>query len=205
MEKDTLITYEMLYDLLRLEKSHTEPQKLDPTFYQQVLKYLQEKQKILESQEGKDSVFTSQNVVKTRKQVENIQKILRELYEKRESKILQSSLLIARTVGKPQEMEGFLAEEHLLYEQLVILLSQFREGVLYKLLEGKQPKVELGPKTLKSQEKNPDQKLVRFLHPVPQFVGEDLYVYGPFDLDDVASLPLKVSEVLLKNKRVEEL
>ena len=118
-EKDSLITYETLYEILRLEKHHTEPQRIDPQFFSQVSKYLSEKQKILLSQEGKESVFSSQNVIKTRKQVESIQKILKELYEKRESKIVQSALLISRTMGKAQDIEGLLPEEKDLYLELI--------------------------------------------------------------------------------------
>ncbi|MBI5391853.1 DNA replication complex GINS family protein [Candidatus Woesearchaeota archaeon] len=204
-DKDSLITYETLYELLRIEQNHADIQKLDPTFYSSVVKYLGEKRKILSSQEGKESIFTSENVVKTRKQVENIQKILKELHEKRENKIVQSALLVARTLGKLQEIEGLLPEEKEFYESLVSFFAEFRTGVLERLLAAQTPQLVLGPKTIKSQEKGQEQKLVKFLHPVPQFVGEDLQVYGPFDLDDVASLPGRVSEVLLKNKRAEEL
>ena len=46
--------------------------------------------------------------------------------------------------------------------------------------------------------------LVRFIHAVPKFVGSDLAIYGPFDENDVASLPKDVSEILINKKRAEE-
>ena len=48
-------------------------------------------------------------------------------------------------------------------------------------------------------------KLVRFLQPVQQFMGGDMQVYGPFNPEDIANLPQKVSEILIKNNRAEEI
>ena len=55
----------------------------------------------------------------------------------------------------------------------------------------------------KSSEKT--NRLVRFLNAVPKFVGNDMNTYGPFDTEDVANLPEKVSEILIKNNRAEEI
>ena len=40
---------------------------------------------------------------------------------------------------------------------------------------------------------------------IPQFVGDDLEVYGPFESEDISNLPTRVAEVLIKNNRAEEL
>ena len=42
-EKDAIITYETLYEIVRLEKQRKELQKLDDTFFLNVVKYLEEK------------------------------------------------------------------------------------------------------------------------------------------------------------------
>ena len=90
--KEVIITYENLYEILRREKYRTELQKLDETFYKDVVKYLQEKRAILESQAKKDNIFASTELEKTQTQLKNVLKIIRELYEKRENKIVQFSL-----------------------------------------------------------------------------------------------------------------
>ena len=74
---DVVITYESLYEMLRLEKFRKELQKIDQNYYENVTNYLKEKRDILKSQESKDSVFASKSISKTRKQIENVQKILR--------------------------------------------------------------------------------------------------------------------------------
>src|SRR3989338_2266393 len=175
-EKDAIITYETLYEILRLEKSRKELQRLDDNFFLNVVKYLEEKKAILHSQENKDSIFALQNIEKTRKQLENVQKIFRELYEKRESKILQLALFCSRTNNKLQDTSMLLEEEKLLYTLLLEQLTAFRTGIQDRLIEGKKPQIVLVGNHETPQEKK--NKLVRFVQAVPQFVAEDMNTYG---------------------------
>ena len=69
---EVLITYENLYEVLRREKYRTELQKLDSTFYQDVIRYLNEKEAILASQSKKDSIFASKELEKTQIQLKNV-------------------------------------------------------------------------------------------------------------------------------------
>ena len=205
-EKDAIITYETLFEILRLEKYRKELQKLDQNFFENVSKYLEEKKSILHSQETKENMFAQQNIEKTRKQLENIQKILKELYEKRESKIVQLALFCSRTKSKLQDDSVLLEEEKKMYEHMVEQLDNFRAGIQDNLLEGKKPEIILRTKDIKIQaEDHSKNRLVRFTHAVPKFVGEDLNTYGPFEAEDVANLPVKVSEVLIKNNRAEQI
>src|SRR3989344_7074227 len=159
MADDGIITYEKIYDLLRLEKYKKEIQKLDQDFYGTFIRYLEEKTLILQSQENKDSVFASQSIIKTKRQLENIKTIIRELYEKRESKIIQFALFNSRSGGKLQEYDSLLGEELMLYNDLVLLLNNYRESILNNILQGKLP-------LIKEQSKSEDKKLknVRFIH-----------------------------------------
>ena len=51
----------------------------------------------------------------------------------------------------------------------------------------------------------PANKLVRFVHAVPKFVGPELEEYGPFQEEDVANLPSEVANVLITKGRAEAL
>ena len=92
-----LITYEMLYEILREEKTKKEITRLDENFFENVIKYMSEKRNMLESQQKKSSIFTLSESVNTKKQLENVHRILKELYERRENKILQLALFRSRT------------------------------------------------------------------------------------------------------------
>lgn len=203
MAEEGIITYDKLYEVLRLEKYKKELQKLDVDFYNKVVKYLEEKKSILHSQEGKDSVFASQSIAKTKRQLENTNMILKELYERRESKIIQMALFNSRTGEKSQETDALLDEEMQFYTSITNLFDVYRTGILSNILQSKLPDVKEEIISNKSTEKV--NKLIRFIQPVPKFVGENMEVYGPFDSEDIANLPEKVSEILIKNNRAEEI
>jgi len=198
---DTIITYETIYERLRKEKYEPELQKLSETFFQDVIEYLKEKQSIVETQKSQDSIF-SKEAEKTEKQVQNIKKILKELYERRENKLIQLALFSSRT-NTPLEVSNLLPEEIDFFNAINKLFSRYREGILDNLISLKEPKV-AKPKHIKveNQEKT---RLVRFLNPVPKFMGEDLNIYGPFDAEDVSNLPNEVASLLIKRKRAEEI
>lgn len=201
--EDFSITYESLYDILRKEKSQEELQKLDQNFFSFVAEYLNTKKQILESQESKDSIFASAEIQKTRKQLENSQKILKELYERRENKIIQMALFSSRAESRIDH-ELMLKEELEFYNSIISTLNSFRTSILDNLIVGRMPVLDK-PKAIKTQEEQDDTKLVRFINAVPRFVGDDLNIYGPYEEQDVANLPQKVVKVLIDKNRAEEI
>lgn len=195
---DVIITYETLYEILRREKYRAELQYLENDFFQKVTRYLGEKESILESQQKKTSIFASVEIQKTQKQIENIKRILKELYERRENKIIQMAVFASRTGEK--RTGNMLKEEEKIYGELINVFSTYREGILHNLLTAKMPKIK---ETIKEEAKK-DKKLLRFLKAIPKFVAEDLNVYGPFEEEDMASLPEKTAMLLVEKKKAEE-
>ena len=199
-----LITYETLYEILREEKSKKEITKLDEDFFKNILNYASEKKMILEMQQKKASVFTLTESINTKKQLENIQRILKDLYERRENKILQIALFQSRT-NEVADTSALLGIEKSFFNEIVGSLNCYRQAILFKLLSNKEPRLEARdePKELKTQVEQPTVKLVRILNAVPQFVGDDLHVYGPFEGEYVAFLPVKVADLLVKKNKAE--
>lgn len=195
-----IITYEGVYDLLRKEKIYPELQKVPDTLLTEVISYLSEKTAILDSQKQKDSIFAEKEVEKTAKQLENIKKMLKELYERRENKIVKLALITSKT-GSLSNVD-MLKEEQEMYNTLVSNLTFYRENILTKVLDKKQPT--LNNKTGENKE-GENLKTVRFINPVPQFIDNDQKVYGPFEGEHVANLPSKIAELLIRNKKAEEI
>ncbi len=199
-----IITYETLYEILRKEKSTSELQRLDNNFFQKVIGYINEKSDILESQKNKKSIFASVEIIKTQKQLENIKRMLKELYERRENKILQSALFSSRTSQKRENL-GLLEEEKIFYQKLEEKLTKYRKNILFKILSKKLPIIEES-KDIKIEKTDTNKtKLVRFLHSLPKFVGDDLNIYGPFEAENIANLPYRVAKVLIKKRRAQEM
>lgn len=198
-----VITYEVLFDLLREEKGSNILVKLEKDFYEKVAKYLAEKRAILESQEKKSSVFTASETLKTKKQLDNIQRILKELYERREFKILDLAMFQSRT-NEVIDFSLMLDIEKELYFAILESLNLFRKEILMALLEAKIPKIPSREVLKSSPEAIPKElKTVRFVQAVPKFVGTDLNIYGPFEEEDIASLPSLVADVLMKKEKAK--
>ena len=194
---ETIITYDSIYETLRKEKYEPEIQKLSETFYADTITYLKEKKAIVETQRSQQSIF-SDETVKTERQIQNIKRLLKELYERRENKIIQLALFSSRSETQP-EISNLLPEEQEFFRAINANLTLYRKGIMEHLLQLKYPKISK-PKDIKTEEEE-HTKLVRFLNPVPKFMGEDLNIYGPFYADDIASLPIKASSLLIKTKR----
>jgi len=199
---EVIITYENLYEILRREKYRTELQKIDETFYKDVVKYLQEKTAILESQSKKDSIFASTELEKTQTQLKNVIKILKELYEKRENKIIQFALFCSRS-RNAQDTSTMLPEEFALYTGLKETLDMYREGILTNLLQNRLPSIQIAdPKDLKIEEKTDTLSIV-VLHDIPEFVGPDLNVYGPFKQDETCQVPQSIAQMLINTEQAK--
>ena len=196
-----LITYETIYEFLRKEKYEAEIQKLPSTFFNDIINYLKEKKSILEAQKSQDSIF-SKEYEKTGKQIQNIRKIIQDVYDRRENKIIQLALFTSKT-GVNIDSVNLLKEEEEMYLSLVRILKIYREGILENLLALRNPHV-IETKDIKKENKE-DTKLVKFLYPVPKFMGEDLNIYGPFNFEDVANLPPKVAQLLINKRRAREI
>jgi len=179
-----VMTYEALYDTLRREKTRNELQKLPDNFFEDVAKYLIEKKSILESQDKKDSVFASKEVEKTKMQIKNSKLILNELIEKREFKIMQLALSASKT---NQDYSEMLSEcENDLYNNIRDVVTSFRS----KINDGLNNSKKIENKMIK----------LKFLENVPEFIGENMQKYGPFEPGNEAEIPPIVANILLEKK-----
>lgn len=121
---DIHITYETLFDLLRKERSLDDLQELDPWFWKYVVDYLNEREAFLET--------TSQlQQEKTRIELFNIKRIVKEIYERRERKIVQLAMNVIKT-NDPGfvDTRSMLAEEKKLFDETISLLLTYKRGIL---------------------------------------------------------------------------
>lgn len=208
------ITYGSLLDVLLREKDRGELQKLDARFYTNVVQYLKDKNAVVNSPQN--DVFSAEEKEKTISQLVNIRKIIKELYDRREKKITILAMEKSRNKKNIIDESLFLKEEKQFFDRSVQLLNDYRIGILQKVLNIEAPAVQQSaPNSTPNKTQAPTQepiierpketKLVRFLNAVPKFVGKELEEYGPFDEEDIASLPIEIADVLLRKTRVEEI
>ncbi len=133
------ITLEVLYDLLRNEKKREDLQKLDSTFYADVVLYLREKKAILDKQDTSEEHFGVVEREKLQGELRSIKRIIREMYEKREKKIIEIALNRSKTGSEIIDTSSMLIEEKLYYDRLLVLLDSQRRGVMHSLLRAEIP------------------------------------------------------------------
>jgi DNA replication initiation complex subunit (GINS family) len=139
-DKEINITYDTLFELLRREKNREELQPLQESFFSDVVGYLREKELILRKTD-EDNVFSAGEREKTRTQLENVRKIIKELYDRRERKIVEMAIFKSRTNSSLINTKSLLTEERLLFESLIAELNRFRNGVLINVLSTNSPNV----------------------------------------------------------------
>ncbi len=194
------VTYDSIFEILMREKGREDLQKLSPEFFTELVAYISEKRKAA-STEATDS-FSLEEKERASKQLQNVSRMLVELYERREKKILSMSMIRSRTNADIIDTTSLLSEEKMLFDAVVAQLDYYRNQILFRVLNAQPTAAEKAREN--AAEQKGDTKLVRFLHAVPKFVGRELEVYGPFVEEDMANLPSDIADVLIGKGRAEE-
>ncbi len=152
------ITLETLYDILRNEKKREDLQKIDSTFFVDVVSYLREKNTLLQSKKQDNDLFASGERDKLEYELRSIKRILREIYEKREKKIIDIALNRSKTGSDIIDTSAMLTEEKMFYEELLRTLDTYRQGIIHRIFRAELPDVSMPslwrPTTLSTQTTN---------------------------------------------------
>ncbi|MBU1111147.1 MAG: hypothetical protein ABIG93_02965 [archaeon] len=139
---DIKVTLETLYDILRNEKKKEELQELESSFFVDVVAYLREKKALLEQKSGQDELFAGTEREKLEYELRSIKRILKEIYEKREKKLIDIAMNKSRTRSDIIDTSCMLREEKEFFDSLVNHLDKYRCGVLLNLFKGNLPFVD---------------------------------------------------------------
>ncbi len=139
--EDIKITLETLYDILRNEKKREDLQKLETTFFFDVVNYLKEKQAFLEQRTANVDIFSIGEREKLEYELRSINRILKEIYERREKKIIDIALNRSRTGSDIVDTSSMLKEEKEFYQHILSLLNEYRQGILLSLFKGEIPAI----------------------------------------------------------------
>ena len=212
MENKITLTYETLFDLVRREKGREDLQKMDLAFYTHAQTYFREKIEALRIAQQTQSPFAADEQIKLQRQIENIKLLLKELYERRERKILGLALAKSRTLSPIIDTSALLEEEKPLFTNLCSSLAQQRADVLQKVIqhqshqlaqESAQPIFSAPPQPLKQQQTV--LLSISLLHQVQRFVGRDLEVYGPYEPGNTAIIPKELALILIAKGHAKEI
>lgn len=169
------ITFELIRKIQLDEQKSTTLTRLPTNFFNAVSNYLEQKKKLVASDDRKGAL-----------EMKNIERLVEEIFNRRERKILNAAIIAARS-GLPPENLG--EEEKPFYNSIVSLVKSRRGDLLRNLLTGK------------SQE----TPMVVFKEDTPEFLGIDEKTYGPFKKGDTTILPEENMQILLDRGIVEKL
>lgn len=127
----------------------------------------------------------------TKKERRFVGQMLRELTETRLRKIVTKELR-----GEPIDAQAMTPEEQRFHANLRQLLLGYRQGADIPEPEAsptvQAPRPAPAPRhsvTASHEAPKGDLVVIRFLKPLPAIMGVDMKAYGPFDPEDVASIP----------------
>ena len=107
-----------------------------------------------------------------------------------------------------------------MFDMLCYQLSRYRADIITNVIGGKMPSenfssssdfsatktiIKVTEETEESTNGSESIKSVRFTKSVPKFLGSELEIYGPYEENDIASLPSKIANILIKKERAEEM
>lgn len=190
---DVNVTYETLFDTLRKEKSSPELQDIEESFYDDVNNYISEKMRTYEETHD----------IKTEKQIQNIKKIVKEIFERRQKKLLMQAFSQGRTTNTIK-FNTKLSEEQYFINNIIEIIQK-HNILLDKTFQQNNTLVEK-PKEVKKTTANiaSDMIQVKFLTKLPKFLGKDLESYGPYEKEDTAQLPNQLAEILINKGRAKK-
>jgi DNA replication initiation complex subunit (GINS family) len=176
--------YNELYKAWKSEKSSEKTQPLASDFYQRVQTYLGG----LEEDSASLEAHTLQGRLAL-KEKEVVTRLLQELKEAR----LQKLVNVTKHHGNV-DATGLTEEETSLVKSIDDSLQAFE-----------QVRNEPAGTTTATPEERIEMSVVRFLQDIPEIVGTDLKIYGPFKKEDVGSLPNQNAHVLVKQGAAKEI
>jgi len=172
------ITFEFIRKIQREEMTEPKLSKIPEDFYQKARDYLEQKKSIAEKKNDKLESL----------EVKNVERLLEDIFNRRETKMLNNAIITVRTDIPPQNL---IEDEKEFFESAVNMMRTQRERVLNLLF--------------KKTKENKDFEKIEFNEDIEEFVGIDLKKYGPFKKGDAADIPTENAKLLIKMKKAKRL
>jgi len=177
--------YNELYEVWRQELENVELVKLPDDFYSRITDYLK---RVREESRMLDKRTVKANLLK--KEWQNVKRMLRELIRARYKKLIKK---VAK--GEKIPADALTMEEKKIFTD-VSSFAEAYQNFAKNLIRGQFLKINV--------EKEHKIVVLRFRKDVPAIIGSDMKTYGPFKVEDIASLPAENAKILVKQGLAEK-
>lgn len=178
--------YDELFEAWRKEHENPSLQSLPRDFYARLADYMR---RIREERRMMDEESIRGKLI--RREEENARKMIGELIRIRYEKIRR---LIAG--GEIAPLAALTEEEENLYNNMSAQVEAY-QSLIEDILQGRKPKIRHNEKR--------GVLVVRILKEIPQIIGVDMKIYGPFKPEDIAVLPEENAKALIKQGAAMEI
>jgi DNA replication factor GINS len=219
MEDDEEINYRTLRKIQQSEKKTPFLTQLYSGFYQDLQEHLDSMKQRLKEEKSETKI----NLLKN--EIENNKKIILNIYEHREKKVVLAAVTKAR--GGDPDLKNILPSEKNIYDSIIEILKTKRNNFFEKKTKETQDdtheeekKEEETQKTEEepveeleeendseeesSERESNDNPVIRVIKNMPEFMGTDKCKYF-LKKDDVLSIPEDMADMLEKRKAAEKI
>ncbi len=171
--------YDELYAAWRREIEESSLGSLSPDFYTRIADYLTQimtENKQLDKKSVKASLLDHEAL--------NVKRMLEELIWARYNKLVK---IVAQNQKLPSEQ--LTIDETKIFETFAAFTEAYQK-FSKNLLQGQAAKIE--------RQVASKRLVLRFVKSIPAIIGADMKTYGPFQVEDVASLPVENAKILIK-------
>jgi DNA replication factor GINS len=171
--------YDELYEAWKEEKQSVELQKLPKDFYTKIAGYIRkmrEEGRMLDKKTTKAKLLTLE--------FENVKGMVEDLFRLRYDKVQEKSF------ARETVLREILTKEEERLHGEILPVAEAYQVFLKDILQGRASRNE--------RKKKPKKTLLRFIREIPAIVGSDMKTYGPFEPEDIATLPLENARILIK-------
>ena len=209
MDEKEDISYKTLRKIQQAERTSPQITKINNQFFKDVQLFLNELEQRLEKEKK------AQKKMLLAEECQNIEKIVRNIYEHREKKIMLAAIAKAR--GGNPSIKALLPDEKMFFDDLYQNIVSYRKKILENDDNDEELKKEtvnsetqMGEKQSKEKEGVQEEKaivnkkenshpIIRIVKDIPAFVGTDNKTYN-LHQKDIVSLPEATAKMLIKRK-----
>ena len=181
--------YSQLYAAWQAEIETLLLQPLPGDFYTRISNYMKQ---INAQNQGPDRNLVQSKLLD--QEQKNVHRMVRELLRARYKKILKT------VKGGQKLLPDILTSEETEFLTGLLPFAEAFNSFAKSILQGQSPKPKSEQLEAKASLAEPSHKRVvlRFLKAIPAIVGSDMKTYGPFQPEDVASVPVENAKILVK-------
>jgi len=195
------LSYKSLRRIQQMEKNSPVLSELSSNFYNAVSEYLEKLEKRFEEESS------SQKKMILEDEMKNVKKIIINIYEQREKKILLAAISKAR--GGNPDLKNLEIIEKNLFDSILDIILQSRKQLLKNEIVKKNVKREI--KNTKNSKKNENNvktdntnPILRITKNIPEFIGTNEKRYN-LRQGDIVSLPENMGKMLIKKDAAKEI